>query len=246
MTPSPATVQGATTTCVNSAPLADHATYTVKFATAGNYKLVCLVHANMNGTVHVLGAGAAIPFSQADYNDQAREQATDILSDSFNPVVWFSDFFHSSFNQVTMTGELTATPGGRHYLAIVRFNPGTIYIDAGDTVEFTNGDPEEPHTVTFGTELCGGSCPTVPLNVTTAADGAVTGTIATATDSLASGFLVASPEDAAGRSQSAPGTTRIRITFPNPGTYNYFCALHDVDNMRGKVVVSAHKDKARF
>jgi plastocyanin len=35
----------------------------------------------------------------------------------------------------------------------------------------------------------------------------------------------------------APGTTRIRITFPNKGTYYYHCALHDVDGMNGTVVV---------
>lgn len=247
ITPSPATVQGATTTCVTSAPSADGATYTVKFGTAGNYKLVCLVHTNMNGSVHVLGAGAALPFSQAQYNKQGREQAEDILSDAFNAIDWIKDFFHSSFDRVAMTGVLTATGGGRHYLAVVRFFPGTLYIDAGDTVEFTNADPEEPHTVSFGDELCGGGCPMVPLNVTTDADGALDGTIKTKTDSLNTGFLQAAPEDAVGRAQAPVGTTRVRITFPNPGTYDYFCALHDVDGMKGKVVVSAGKhDEDRF
>ena len=247
ITPSPATVQGATTTCVTSAPSADHATYTVKFGTAGNYKLVCLVHANMNGTVHVLGSGAALPFTQAQYEKQGREQAEDILSDAFNAIDWIKDFFHSSFDRVTMAGELTATAGGRHYLALVRFFPGTLYIDAGDTVEFTNADPEEPHTVSFGDELCSGGCPMVPLNVKTDADGALDGTIKTTTDNLNSGFLQAAPEDGVGRAQSPLGTTRIRVTFPNPGTYDYFCALHDVDGMKGKVVVSAGKhDNDRF
>ena len=35
-------------------------------------------------------------------------------------------------------------------MAIVRFFPETIYIHKGETVEFTNVDPTEPHTVTSG------------------------------------------------------------------------------------------------
>jgi len=54
---------------------------------------------------------------------------------------------------------------------------------------------------------------------------------------LNSGFLQAETPDRTGTVQTNPGTTRIRITFPNKGTYYYHCALHDVDGMYGKVVV---------
>lgn len=240
-TPSPSTVSGVVTSCVSSPPSngggLNSPTYTVTFPTPGNYKLLCLIHTNMNGTVHVLPKGSALPFDQFDYDQQARVQAHDLL---FNGTL--DEDSPQSPTQVLMGGQLSATAGGRSYLAVVRFVPGTLRIHTGDTVEFVNVDPEEPHTVTFGTELCSGNCPTVPLNVTTAADGAMLGTIKSSTDSLASGFLQASPEDAVGNKQNPPGITRIRITFPNEGTFNYFCALHDTDGMKGTVVVTKDKN----
>src|SRR5215472_3877231 len=40
--------------CVTAGLSANGQTYSVKFPTAGNFKLVCLVHADMTGVVHVL------------------------------------------------------------------------------------------------------------------------------------------------------------------------------------------------
>jgi plastocyanin len=145
--------------CVNSGPMADGATYTVKFPTAGNYKMVCLVHADMNGVVHVMQNtdssmpfhAASLPYDQFDYNRQARDEASDLLTDSDTPREERADFPPSE-NVVLMTGEVAATAGGRQYVAVVRFLPGTIRIHAGETVEWINTDPTEPHTVTFGTE----------------------------------------------------------------------------------------------
>ena len=54
---------------------------------------------------------------------------------------------------------------------------------------------------------------------------------------LNSGFLQAQAPDRTGTAQLPPGTTRIRITFPNKGTYYYHCALHDVTGMFGAVIV---------
>ena len=124
--------------------------FTVTFPDAGNYKLVCLIHTNMNGTVHVLAKAEPLPYIQWDYDKQARDETQDILGDPDNPAEEVKDFPRSK-NEVLMTGEMIATGGGRQYLAIVRFFPQTIYIHKGETVEFTNVDPEEPHTVTSGT-----------------------------------------------------------------------------------------------
>ena len=43
-------------TCLTSPELTDGQTYTVTFPKAGNFKLVCLVHNNMEGAVHVLAS----------------------------------------------------------------------------------------------------------------------------------------------------------------------------------------------
>jgi plastocyanin len=193
--------------------------------------------------VHVLGKAAPLPYIQWDYDRQATDEVQDILGDPDNPTEEVKDFPRSK-NEVLMTGELVATGGGRQYLAIVRFFPETIYIQKGETVEFTNVDPEEPHTVTSGTtDTLTNDIGLV--NASLGSDGALASTVnaasdfgnATNTTGVTSGFLEASPEDAAGRAQAAPGVTRIRITFNTTGTFYYHCALHDVDGMQGKVVV---------
>ncbi len=139
-----------------------------------------------------------------------------------------------SENVVLMTGEMSATAGGRQYVAIVRFLPGTIQIHAGQTVEWVNTDPTEPHTITFGTEP---PIPQTVVHTVLGPDGALEATINSPTDSVSSGFLQASPQDRVGLVQSNPGITRLRIKFTKPGTYHYICALHDVDGMVGTVIV---------
>jgi plastocyanin len=236
--------------CVNSGTLMGGATYTINFPVAGNFKLVCLVHADMNGVIHVLSSdmsspfyAASLPYDQSDYDRQARDEARallnntdisrDLLMDKDHGHAEHSDSPHSE-NVVLMTGEMKATPGGRQYLAVVRFLPGTIKIHAGETVEWVNADPTEPHTVTFG-NFAGN--PMTVENVTKGLDGAWEATINSPADVVNSGFLQAAPQDQPFVAQSAPGKTRIRITFTNPGIYPYFCDLHDVDGMLGKVIV---------
>src|SRR5438034_9872938 len=68
-------------TCVNSGILAGGASYTVNFPTAGNFKLVCLVHSNMTGVVHVLSPAETLPHDQAFYNREARQTRSELLSD---------------------------------------------------------------------------------------------------------------------------------------------------------------------
>ena len=55
-------------------------TFTVMFTTVGNFKLTCLVHEDMTGVVHVLANSAPLPHNQAFYNQQAVQQAEDLLN----------------------------------------------------------------------------------------------------------------------------------------------------------------------
>jgi plastocyanin len=212
--------------------------FTVKFTKAGNYRLVCLIHTDMNGTVHVLASNAknaALLHGQQFYDQVAADEAQDILKDRDHQKEEVND---SPRNAVLAgTGEIVGTGGGTQYRAVVRFLDGTIRIHKGDSVEWTNVDPTEPHTVTFGTEP-DGFIPPVPVNLgASEADGTLTGTITSTSEFLNSGFVVAQSPDRTGSPQLLPGTTRIRITFPNVGTYQYHCALHDVDGMLGTVIV---------
>src|SRR5579863_1607498 len=279
------------------------ATFTVTFPKAGNYKLVCLVHTDMTGTIHVLkniALNAPLIHSQRFYDDQAHDEAEALLSDDGHRD--HGDEDHRGWgdrndgnNAVTAgIGEIVATGGGTQYRAVMRFLPETIRIHAGESVLWTNLDPTEPHTVTFGTEPmgfvptlyslppalfppAGPPIPNPPVTCTLAmltdckdfGTGTIIGTInctttpaATAGTTpcdaaftpqinsvapppppldknsfLTSGFLQAAEPDRTGSAQAPPGTTRIRIFFPNKGTYYYHCALHDVDGMLGVIIV---------
>jgi len=242
--PSPGGVQSSGSSfdgsaCVTSGDMMDGQTYTVKFPKAGNFKFVCLIHTDMGGVVHVLSTdpaspffSATLPYIQSDYDHQAADQRSDLINDSDTPREESNDFARSK-NEVIMTGEVADTGAGKRQLSIVRFFPGTIHVHVGDTVEWTNTDPSEPHTVTFGSEPAN---PMSLVNVTLDADGSWHGKVGSASDSVNSGFLQAAPQDQIGSVQ-AVGKTRIRITFTHAGTFNYKCALHDVDGMLGKVVV---------
>src|ERR1700733_10491669 len=69
--------------CVSTpAGLSGGATFTVTFPKAGNYKVVCLIHTDMTGTVHVLvnnAANSALIHSQRFYDDQAQDEAEALL-----------------------------------------------------------------------------------------------------------------------------------------------------------------------
>jgi plastocyanin len=254
----------------------------------------------MTGTVHVLvniPLNAGLHHSQRFYDDVAHDEAQALLSDNDRQNEDDREWDHrrNEDNAVTAgIGEIVATGGGLQYRTVLRFLPGTIRIHAGESVLWTNLDPTEPHTVTFGTEPTGFvptlfslppalvpapgppiPNPPTPCTLTDTTDctdpgtGTVIGTInctttpaATAGTTpcdaafrpqensvspppppfdpfsfLTSGFLQAAEPDRTGTAQVPPGTTRIRIFFPNKGTYYYHCALHDVDGMYGKVIV---------
>jgi plastocyanin len=233
--------------CVSSNPVNGGATFTVTFPNPGNFKLVCLVHTDMNGTVHVLAnnnQNAALLHTQKFYDQQASDQSNDLLKDQDNQRDEISD---TPGNQVVAgIGEIAATGGGTQYRAVVRFLKSTITIHKGDSVTWTNLDPTEPHTVTFGTEP-NNFIPTMPVDLGKPLDdGTLTATITSTNDFLNSGFLQAQAPDRSapglgtppsGDTQLPPGQTRITIKFNTPGTYSYHCALHDVDGMIGTVLV---------
>lgn len=245
-----------------AAGLAAPSTFTVTFPVAGNYKLVCLIHTDMNGTVHVLTnipANTALLHPQQFYDEAAQHQANAILSDNAGQQM-NAQVPVTSNSVAAGIGKIVATGGGTQYGAVVRFLSDKITIHKGESVTWTNLDPTEPHTVTFGTEPAA-FIPPVPAGLSGAlGDGTLTaaivcspgpGTPCDADYGLAtnpaqaynptifinSGFLQAQAPDRTGDAQLPPGTTRITITFNQTGTYYYHCALHDVDGMKGEVHV---------
>jgi plastocyanin len=230
-------------TCVTSGDdlFVDGATYTVTFPTAGNFKLVCLVHNNMTGAVHVLGRSEALPYNQASYDKQAQQREAELLSDGASlKGQGRATVQRSAGDAVTAgIGEIVATGGGSDTVSVMRFLQGSIVVRVGDTVEWTNLDPVTPHTVTFGTEPSGPPQPPSP-GVMSASDGARQAVLNSPAASVHSGFLQAAFQDRGPPNalpQSPLGVTRFRVTFNAPGTFNYICALHDDLGMVGRVIV---------
>jgi plastocyanin len=219
-------------TCVTSPPFVSGQTFSVLFPTAGNFKLVCLVHEDMTATIHVLDTSVPLPHEQSFYDRQAARQAQDLLS---APDL-LSNHHHGG-NQVAVgIGKVVATPGGHDTVSLLRFVEPELVIHAGQTVEWGNNDPVTPHTITFGEEPEGNPAPPSG-NVSVDADGARHATISSPADDVHSGFIVSAPQERIGLPQAPLGTTRFRVTFTNPGVYPYICALHDDLGMKGRIIV---------
>ncbi len=218
-------------TCVTTPALVKGSAFTVMFPSAGNFKLVCLVHANMTAVVHVLDLSQPLPHNQEFYDEQAEERAEALLSDTDHDGDHDSD--HAGVT--AGIGEISATAGGSETLSVMRFKHDTTVIHAGETVEWTNSDPATPHTITFGVEPLNRMPPSA--NVTVDVDGARHAVINSPSDSVHSGFIVAAPQERIGLAQAPLGVTRFRVTFTNAGVFAYICALHDDLGMKGTVIV---------
>ena len=265
-------------TCVTTPPsVKGQPTFTVSFPTAGNYKLQCLVHNTMNGTVHVLDLSNPLPHNQAFYDQEAVRETRNLLTDDDHAMssdmkgmgmtqagnsvsvrvlaaterlkgtnrnlAASSGVDSSARAHVTAgVGEIASTPGGLQTNSLVRFVKGKIEIRAGDTVEWSNFDPEEPHTITFGEEPQDMFDPSP--NVTRDPDGGLRAVINSPSDNVHSGFILQALDDQPGtpvnsnpNNAIALNPTHFRVTFTQPGTYNYKCVLHDNLGMVGQVVV---------
>jgi len=244
--------------CVNSGRITTTGTtYTVAFPSPGNYRLVCLIHVNMTGIVHVLDSSESLPHDQDFYDRQASTQQHDLLSDRDSELRRKFDEdsrrdsnradAHAHHHQiVTGTGEIVATPGGIQSVSLMRFIRPNITIHAGQTVEWASSDVSG-HTVTFGEEPPNVTPSTPPsANVFADPDGARHAIINSTMDSVHSGFIAQAAHERAGVAQApAPiaqvqppvGVTRFRVTFTNPGTYPFICAFHDELGMKGEVIV---------
>lgn len=231
--------------CVNSGRITlKGQTYSVTFPRPGNYRLVCLVHANMTGIVHVLSSSEALPHTQDFYDDQANSESRQLLAEvnqdgkSETAVDTPQNNADSSNNPVrTGAGELISTPGGFQSVSRMRFMQSSITIHAGETVEWFSDDVSG-HTITFGEEPPNVTPATPPSpNVFVDSDGARHAIISSVTDNVHSGFIAPATQERTGLPQAPAPVTRFRVTFTQPGTFPYICAFHDDVGMKGQVVV---------
>ena len=266
-------------TCVTTPPsVKGNPTFTVTFPTAGNYRIQCLVHSTMNGTIRVLDPSVALPHDQSFYDKEAATETQDLLTDNdhamssdtgsmttahsgdmvsvrvlaaTNRLAAGSKKLSPSSGGANMSasghvtagvGEIVSTTGGVQTSSLVRFVKGKIVIHAGDTVEWGNNDPQEPHTITVGPEPQDIFDPS--SNVTVDPDGGLHAVLNSPSDAVHSGFILQPLPDQPGLPVNsnpdnaiALNPTIFRVTFTGPGTYNYKCVLHDNLGMVGQVVV---------
>ena len=238
-------------------------TYTVTFPAVGNFKLVCGLHENMTGTVHVLPLSETLPHNQAYYDSQADRQRANLFSTGSHLVDNERHDSPFSFTVIAGIGAVLSNAGGFQEVSVDRFLPATIVIRAGETVEWTTLDPLN-HSVTFGfpVDPLPVRAPTpvvasgaVGVNANLDSDAARHAIIGSPTDDLHSGRMqvgladrstVALPDLPLTFTQfvqfPVPTTvtsmnSRFRVTFPNPGIYTYHCLYHDNLGMNGEVIV---------
>lgn len=238
---SPAVFDG--TACVSTPPLMEPGTFTVQFTAVGNYKVVCLLHQDMTGTIHVLKPSDPLPHEQPYYDALGEEQGEHVLSEAdHDGHPSHGGWMHAGAHVITVgDGEVVANGGGKSTAALMRFTDSSATIHVGDTVEWDNHDPATPHTITFGTEPADESRLPIPsADVKIDADGARHATLNAPGDSTHSGFIMAAPEEEIGSPTpplSPVFVTRFRVTFKGPGTYPFICALHDGLGMKGQIIV---------
>lgn len=229
------------TACVNSGilfnspALSSPPTYTVVFPVAGNFKLVCLAHPNMTATIHVLDMSTPLPHDQDFYDQQADRERADLLSHAMA-----SAHDHSDSNDVTAgVGHIMGNGGGTQTASVMRFMDATKVIQVGETVEWTSAEAVTSHTITFGPEPDPLNQIPPSANVTVDADGVRHAIISSPSDAVHSGFITQMPQDRIGLPQAplSAGVTRFRVTFTQPGVYQYKCVLHDELGMVGQIIV---------
>jgi plastocyanin/predicted lipoprotein with Yx(FWY)xxD motif len=214
---------------VNSGIITPGNTFTLNFTKAGTFQYQCLLHPVMHGTVVVQPAGTPYPQTQADYNEAATvAEQTDLGQGN------------------TLRRQLQAAPpvtttnadGSTNYnvnagasagmASIMRFLPGKLTINVGDTVTWTNIDSIDPHTVTFAPD---GNYPEFPTPASLTPAGGPTYDGSTFTNS---GLIVPAGSPPF---PGIPTTKSFTLKFTKAGTYTYHCLIHDPNGMIGKIRV---------
>ena len=203
--------------CATSALLFQGDKFTVVFPVAGNFKLVCLVHADMTGTIHVLDPSQSLPHDQAFYDREAQRESVDLLGDAD---VEELKHHHSQNNVTVGHGEIVATGGGSDTLSVMRFGEPDITVHAGDTVEWTNDDSITAHTVTFGPEPQDLVDPSSNVNID--ADGARHGVLNSPSDAVHSGFYSGSSPGPQGARTGTDGSHPLPGDVQQAGTLSLY------------------------
>jgi plastocyanin len=257
----PVPVQGATydgSYRINSGPLHRDQSYALTFSMPGTYSFVCTLHYDvMTGVVEVVAPGTAGITTQAEADVEIRAH----MAREHEPQI--AEMLATRDHQYSVSGPgdtevwfvRAGTAWRRGHLGIDRFLPEALTIRQGDTVVWAK-DGYAPHTVSFfppgeprpsmytpglpdGTLLTPGSAPpadpnTVPRLVLTGSRPVRPSATYDGRSLYSSGsFGIDDPASRAVARQNA-----WALTFDTPGTYEYWCELHDALGMKGQITVT--------
>jgi plastocyanin len=209
--------------------------FSLKFDQAGDYNYGCDIHTFMKGVVHVQATGSAYPHDKKYYQHQSQEQKHQLLDEGRDLKSHASD----NAKEDSHKGQVTAGIGVAHdtgSIFIMRFMKRTLNVKVGDTVTWSNLDPEAPHSITFNMDFANpfpDAAFPAGLDIVGPPGHA---TMNATTQQVNSGFLWAAPFP--NLPPPAYVGTTFQVKFTQPGTYNYKCELHDNLGMTGTIKVS--------
>lgn len=215
-------------------------TATVTFTEAGAFPFLCVFHPGMAGVVNVVEEGPTTTQEEADAAAAAtselilgqveplREERlaeTSSVSNDDGSTTW------NVFTDAATETDVLPT-GGTGYLELLEFIPDQIRIEPGDTINWTVA---KIHTVTFVPE---GTDPRSLFPSEEALIPPMGGSTYDGTEVAHSGIMGFPIDPAAGP------VTEYALTFPEPGVYPFFCALHAELGQLGVVAVGVDLPEA--
>lgn len=173
----------------NSGVLPAGSAFEHAFDTPGTYPYFCAIHPEMEGTITVVGDAPAP--SEGAVAESPGPVESPAVAESPAPIESALPAETPAPEESSLTAEPTVAATAAVSIVDLTFEPGTIEVDAGATVTWSNDD-SIPHTVTARE------------------------------DDFNSGVLM--------------GGDSFSQTFSEPGSYDYFCAIHP--SMTGTVTVT--------
>ena len=237
-------------------------------AAPGTYAFHCRVHPLMNGTLTVVASTSA-GTTPADLASAVAAQTTaDVAAGHVAEAAASAAGVHHNANGTTTWTLSAGTSDPDGHVAILEMLPRNVTVKAGDTVSWLSRAVNEPHTVTFPTELhtdmtalCEAgaidtpatptvipptspfdfACGSGPANEVETGGGNGISTVSARSTVSDSGWIAAaSILNAFGLPTTAASATwSVRFTGAVAGTYTYLCQIHD--GMKGTITIAAPK-----
>jgi plastocyanin len=208
------------------------APFRVRFTSTGTFKYFCDVHRNMQGTVHVVGSGAAVPSARV----VARATAQQIAADKKTA----QSLLHPAVPPKTVhVGQ-----AGANGVEIFALLPARLQVPVGTTVTFTmTPGSREVHTATAGPgpatrpstylgRLATSFTSPVPSPIGLYPSQPPGNDAGLTTASHGNGFWNSGGLD---EDPGTPQPVANAVKFTKAGTYNFYCLVHPF--MHGVVVV---------